>query len=413
MWAEWIAWELELADYAVLLQAWDFVPGTHWTTQMREGISSSDRTLAVLSRAYLQSVYGQAEWQAAYRADPQGFTRKLIPIHVEDCDRPDLLGEVVAITLFNRTVEEARQALRDEIQKAVIGRGKPEIRPPFPGSPGQAVDGFSAPRQSEEAAAKFPPTFPGSFRHSFGPRPVARTGNGPIVAVPLPPSPSPTLADRLCGGADRRLRRAGKRLAGAFSDGSEGISTHTPRVYRRAMRLALRLDSETASGWFDAYDTQIPDSAYPRVFAIEDGDWLRSMIRRDRRSVLVIFELATRIGHRALQRIALDHAADVLGAERDPNLVVRQLRRWQDLRLLDLSVVTEVLSAYATHTKLSHDEHLWSAYFRFLPEQFLPDQFDVRCFLGRGTDAVRLADTEERWRAAMDCCLESVSSSRR
>jgi hypothetical protein len=100
-WAEWTSWQLEEAGYRVLVQAWDFVPGSHWTTGMGEGITHAERTLAIVSRAYLGSVYGRAEWQAAYRADPQGLGRKLIPIRVEDCDRPGLLGEVVSFDLFD------------------------------------------------------------------------------------------------------------------------------------------------------------------------------------------------------------------------------------------------------------------------------------------------------------------------
>ena len=33
-WAEWIAWILEENGYRVLVQAWDFVPGTNWTQHM-------------------------------------------------------------------------------------------------------------------------------------------------------------------------------------------------------------------------------------------------------------------------------------------------------------------------------------------------------------------------------------------
>ena len=29
-WAEWIAWQLEEANYSVILQAWDFLPGSNF-----------------------------------------------------------------------------------------------------------------------------------------------------------------------------------------------------------------------------------------------------------------------------------------------------------------------------------------------------------------------------------------------
>jgi hypothetical protein len=36
-WAEWIAWILEEDDHRVLVQAWDFVPGTNWIQSMQGG----------------------------------------------------------------------------------------------------------------------------------------------------------------------------------------------------------------------------------------------------------------------------------------------------------------------------------------------------------------------------------------
>src|SRR6185312_4922076 len=36
-WAEWIAWILEEDGHRVLVQAWDFVPGTNWVQGMQAG----------------------------------------------------------------------------------------------------------------------------------------------------------------------------------------------------------------------------------------------------------------------------------------------------------------------------------------------------------------------------------------
>ncbi len=152
-WAEWIAWHLEVAGYTVLVQAWDFVPGSHWMSHMDEGIRSSARTLAVLSRAYLRSVYGQAEWEGAYRADPTGFARRLIPVRVEDCPRPGLLGGVVSFDLFGLVADEARQRLLTQIAVIRRGRAKPVAEPPFPG-PASAADPPQARRPPGERQAR-------------------------------------------------------------------------------------------------------------------------------------------------------------------------------------------------------------------------------------------------------------------
>jgi WD40 repeat protein len=162
-WAEWVAWHLEEAGYTVLLQAWDFVPGTRWTHKMQDGINAATRTLAILSKAYLGSVYGQEEWQAALNADPQGFARKLIPIRVEDFTPPDPLGEVVSIRLFGYSAEDARRHLLDMISAVVTGDAKPSAAPYYPG--GAELPPAQAPGQPRPTT---PPRFPGpSFEDRF------------------------------------------------------------------------------------------------------------------------------------------------------------------------------------------------------------------------------------------------------
>ncbi len=38
-WAEWIAWMLEEDGHQVLVQAWDFVPGSNWIQGMQAGVA--------------------------------------------------------------------------------------------------------------------------------------------------------------------------------------------------------------------------------------------------------------------------------------------------------------------------------------------------------------------------------------
>ena len=93
-WAEWIAWVLEEHGYRVLIQAWDFVPGSNWIERMQDGTRDAARTVAVLSPNYLESVYGGAEWQAAWAQDPAGRDRRLLVVRVRECERPGLLAGV-------------------------------------------------------------------------------------------------------------------------------------------------------------------------------------------------------------------------------------------------------------------------------------------------------------------------------
>jgi WD40 repeat protein len=161
-WAEWIAWVLEEDDHRVLIQAWDFVPGSNWLVGMQAGTRDAARTVAVLSDAYLNSVFGSAEWQAAVAGDPDGTGRKLLVVRVADCERPGLLAGVVGIDLFGVPEEEARNRLRAMVAAAESGRAKPATAPGFPGA-------------LTSRAVSSEPDFPG-MRNSPGPGPsVPRT----------------------------------------------------------------------------------------------------------------------------------------------------------------------------------------------------------------------------------------------
>ena len=134
-WAEWISWQLETNGYRVLVQAWDFVPGTNWIQSMQEGVTRAERTIAVLSEAYLESVFGGAEWRAVWEQDPTGRGRKLLTVRAADCHRPGLLAGVISLPdLFDRPEAEAKERLLEGITAALEGRRKPAAAPPLPPS---------------------------------------------------------------------------------------------------------------------------------------------------------------------------------------------------------------------------------------------------------------------------------------
>ncbi len=152
-WAEWIAWQLENAGHSALLQAWDFVPGTNWITLMQDGVTRSARVIAVLSDAYIGSVFGAAEWQAIWALDPAGAARRVIPVRVADCERPGLLGGIAGIDLFGIPEPQALQRLQDAINQALAGRAKPLSPPSFPAT---AVGSTSTGTESSAATGGTP-----------------------------------------------------------------------------------------------------------------------------------------------------------------------------------------------------------------------------------------------------------------
>ena len=149
-WAEWIAWQLEAAGYSTVLQAWDFVAGSDWAHEMQRATATARRTIAVLSSAYLESAFGEAEWRAAVADDPAGELGLLVPVRVEQVQPPGLLRTRVYVDLVGVSGQAARTRLLEGVRQ---GRGRPDREPRFPGSPA-----------ARPTLASLEPRFPG-----FGP----------------------------------------------------------------------------------------------------------------------------------------------------------------------------------------------------------------------------------------------------
>ncbi|MCI0494199.1 toll/interleukin-1 receptor domain-containing protein, partial [candidate division KSB1 bacterium] len=129
-WAEWIAWQLEEAGYSVIIQAWDFKAGENFVLEMQQAAAGCERTIAVLSTNYLNALYTQPEWAAAFAQDPTGEKRTLIPIRIQPCDLKGLQKAIIYIDLVGLKEEEAKNRLLSKIKTE---RAKPTIEPMFPG----------------------------------------------------------------------------------------------------------------------------------------------------------------------------------------------------------------------------------------------------------------------------------------
>jgi TIR domain len=129
-WAEWIAYVLEEERYSVILQAWDFRPGSNFILEMQDAAKKAARTIMVLSPDYMKSQFGSPEWAAAFASDPQSLKRKLVPVVVRPCEPDGLLGQIVHITLVGLGKNEARQQLIAGVRNE---RAKPTSPPVFPG----------------------------------------------------------------------------------------------------------------------------------------------------------------------------------------------------------------------------------------------------------------------------------------
>lgn len=70
--AEWIAWQLEDAEYATVIQAWEFGPGQNFFLAMQKAAIEARRTISVLSPDYLDAKFTSPEWIADFVLYPAG-----------------------------------------------------------------------------------------------------------------------------------------------------------------------------------------------------------------------------------------------------------------------------------------------------------------------------------------------------
>ena len=149
-WAEWIANTLEANGFPCVIQAWDFRPGSNFVIEMQEAVRKAERTIVVLSPAYLQASFPAPEWAAAFANDPQGLRRKLVPVRIVACKPEGLLEEIVYIDLVGLDEAAATTTLLNGIKP---GRVKPTVIV-FPGS----VSKFPGSSSTESRLDTAPPS---------------------------------------------------------------------------------------------------------------------------------------------------------------------------------------------------------------------------------------------------------------
>ncbi len=130
-WAEWIGYVLEEEGSSVVIQAWDFRPGSNFVLEMQRAAAKAARTIIVLSPDYMNSQFTGSEWAAAFANDPGGLNRTLIPVVVRACEVDGILKPLVHINLVGAAEDDARSRLLDGVRAK---RAKPAKRPVFPGT---------------------------------------------------------------------------------------------------------------------------------------------------------------------------------------------------------------------------------------------------------------------------------------
>jgi tetratricopeptide (TPR) repeat protein len=115
MWADWIEALLTQRGIRVLRPPSATTAGGSTREGVRRGATTTGRTIAVLSAAYLDSPDAEGVWEAIVAADPVGTSRRLIPVRVADVQVGPPFSDRAMVDLTRR--DEA-QAI-DELLKAL------------------------------------------------------------------------------------------------------------------------------------------------------------------------------------------------------------------------------------------------------------------------------------------------------
>ncbi|ETA01678.1 WD40 repeat-containing protein [Frankia sp. CcI6] len=217
--AEWIAYELESTGARVLIQAWDFVPGTNWPELIQRGVTTAKVLIPVLSADYLTSAGGTAEWQAVWAADISGQRRRVVPILITDPGGLDLglAGTRAWIDLHDLSaadVAAARARLLDGLNAAQTGRAKPTGRVPFSGGRSAARVNAGPPKR---AGSRTPPVQSAPDRDSSAPE-TRQPASEPAPATEATRWSTAGLVSRA-----EYLRPARRATSGPFYDANRRI----------------------------------------------------------------------------------------------------------------------------------------------------------------------------------------------
>lgn len=165
-WAEWIGWVLEEANHDVIVQAWDFGPGSNFVLEMQKAATQADRIIVVLSPDYPESKFAAPEWAAVFARDPDGMKRLVVPVRVRECQVNGMFKPIVYIDLVGLDPDAARRKLVDGIRTE---RGKPTQAPVFPGQTAGPVKASSPEQPRADTGTARPETraYMPNVRRSF------------------------------------------------------------------------------------------------------------------------------------------------------------------------------------------------------------------------------------------------------
>jgi tetratricopeptide (TPR) repeat protein len=224
-WAEWIASKLEDEGYTCIIQVWDFRPGGNFVLDMHHAAIGAQRIIAVLSPDYLNALYTQPEWAAAFVQDPTSKDGMLLPVRVRECKPGGVLAAIVYIDLVALDESKACTTLLAGVKRT---RAKPAGPLPFPGG--------------ASSTPKLPVIFPGNWPEAWE-VPYRRnpffTGRDEVLKQ---------LHEKLTAQKTMALTQQAQAISGLGGIGKTQTALEYANRHQKEYRYVLWVTAETAEG---------------------------------------------------------------------------------------------------------------------------------------------------------------------
>jgi hypothetical protein len=111
LWAEWIAAVLRQAGFQVLLPTGSTQAGGNERDEAADAAAAANRTVAIVSAAYLRSVQSLGVREAMAVADPAGANRRLIPVRVGETRVAEPFADRAVLDLARRDATQAAEEI--------------------------------------------------------------------------------------------------------------------------------------------------------------------------------------------------------------------------------------------------------------------------------------------------------------
>ncbi len=209
--AEWVAWTLRDAGYAVRFAKWELGAGHDIAQWMTDALEDCEAMVCVASPDYLKP---QAKFSALERAamlwqDIEGKAARLIFVKIRPCTLPKIFGTRSYISLSGKSRDEAKALLLEAIKPP----SAPSSEPVF-----EVATAAEPPRQAAPPSAISP----------VPPMPAASSSQTTNIAIHVP---THFLGrDAEIDAIERALRRSDGRVAVAALHGPRGAGKTTAAV---------------------------------------------------------------------------------------------------------------------------------------------------------------------------------------